>query len=161
MAETAVRMGTTIGVMATLRTTLDPTIALLQQKANEAGRTITIAAAEQHARYGDAAKDLAEHVSEHLAETIPSLGLLERILLFACSDGYGCAPGPCLGSGGGLQGLLRSQGAFTVAATGPSAVYRIVDLPEDNAITAASHADCCAAATVCACNSIAGSSGRP
>src|ERR1019366_2968811 len=37
MAETAVRMGHRIGVMATLRTTLEPTIALLREKAAEAG----------------------------------------------------------------------------------------------------------------------------
>ncbi|WP_220399091.1 aspartate/glutamate racemase family protein [Granulicella sp. WH15] len=42
MAEQAVRMGRRIGVMATLRTTLEPTIALLQAKAAEAGREIEI-----------------------------------------------------------------------------------------------------------------------
>jgi Asp/Glu/hydantoin racemase len=42
MAETAVRMGKRIGVMATLRTTLEPTIALLRQKAADAGREIEI-----------------------------------------------------------------------------------------------------------------------
>jgi len=36
MAEAAVRMGRRIGVMATLRTTLEPTIALLHEKAAEA-----------------------------------------------------------------------------------------------------------------------------
>src|ERR1035437_7248475 len=42
MAEMAVRMGRRIGVMATLRTTLEPTIALLQEKAAEAGVEIEI-----------------------------------------------------------------------------------------------------------------------
>lgn len=42
MAETAVRTGTRIGVMATLRTTLEPTIALLQQKAADANKHIEI-----------------------------------------------------------------------------------------------------------------------
>jgi Asp/Glu/hydantoin racemase len=42
MAERAVRMGRCIGVVATLRTTLDPTIALLRAKAAEAGREIRI-----------------------------------------------------------------------------------------------------------------------
>ena len=42
MAEAAVRMGARIGVMATLRTTLEPTIALLEGNAAEAGRTITV-----------------------------------------------------------------------------------------------------------------------
>jgi Asp/Glu/hydantoin racemase len=42
MAETAVRMGRRIGVMATLSTTLEPTIALLRAKAAEAGIQIEI-----------------------------------------------------------------------------------------------------------------------
>lgn len=42
MAETAVQMGRKIGVMATLRTTLEPTIALLREKAAEAGKEIEI-----------------------------------------------------------------------------------------------------------------------
>ena len=42
MAEAAVRMGHRIGVMATLRTTLEPTIALLREKAEEAGIEIEI-----------------------------------------------------------------------------------------------------------------------
>ncbi len=42
MAAAAVRMGRRIGVMATLRTTLEPTIALLREKAEEAGIEIEI-----------------------------------------------------------------------------------------------------------------------
>jgi Asp/Glu/hydantoin racemase len=42
MAEAAVRMGRRIGVMATLRTTLEPTIALLREKAAFAGIEIEI-----------------------------------------------------------------------------------------------------------------------
>lgn len=42
MAEAVVRMGRRIGVMATLKTTLEPTIALLQAKAEEAGLEIEI-----------------------------------------------------------------------------------------------------------------------
>jgi Asp/Glu/hydantoin racemase len=42
MAEAAVRMGRRIGVMATLRTTLEPTIALLREKAAWAGLEIEI-----------------------------------------------------------------------------------------------------------------------
>ena len=42
MAAAAVRMGRRIGVMATLRTTLEPTIALLEEKAQEAGIEIEI-----------------------------------------------------------------------------------------------------------------------
>ena len=42
MAAAAVRMGPRIGVMATLRTTLEPTIALLEEKAQEAGIEIEI-----------------------------------------------------------------------------------------------------------------------
>ena len=42
MAEKAVGMGRRIGVAATLRTTLEPTIALLREKAAESGRKIDI-----------------------------------------------------------------------------------------------------------------------
>ena len=42
MAETAVRQARTIGVLATLRTTLDPTTALLREKAAEAGRAVEL-----------------------------------------------------------------------------------------------------------------------
>jgi Asp/Glu/hydantoin racemase len=42
MAEAAVRSGRKIGVMATLRTTLDPTIALLLQKAKEVGIEVEV-----------------------------------------------------------------------------------------------------------------------
>ena len=42
MAETAVRAGRRVGVAATLRTTLEPTVALLREKAAAAGREIDI-----------------------------------------------------------------------------------------------------------------------
>jgi Asp/Glu/hydantoin racemase len=42
MAEAAVRQARTIGVLATLRTTLDPTTALLREKAAEAGRAVEL-----------------------------------------------------------------------------------------------------------------------
>jgi Asp/Glu/hydantoin racemase len=42
MAEAAVRQASTIGVLATLRTTLDPTTALLREKAAKAGRTVEL-----------------------------------------------------------------------------------------------------------------------
>ena len=42
MAEAAVRQARTIGVLATLRTTLDPTTALLREKAAKAGRKVEL-----------------------------------------------------------------------------------------------------------------------
>jgi Asp/Glu/hydantoin racemase len=42
MAETAVKMGNRIGILATVQTTLEPTVALLQEKADEAGRPIEL-----------------------------------------------------------------------------------------------------------------------
>ena len=42
MAEAAVRQATRIGVLATLRTTLDPTTALLREKASDAGRSVEL-----------------------------------------------------------------------------------------------------------------------
>jgi Asp/Glu/hydantoin racemase len=51
MAEKAVLMGRRIGVAATLRTTLEPTIALLQEKAAEAGREIEIVESLSHGAF--------------------------------------------------------------------------------------------------------------
>jgi hypothetical protein len=42
MAEDAVRLGKVITVVATVPTTLDPTVRLVQRKANEAGKTVEI-----------------------------------------------------------------------------------------------------------------------
>jgi Asp/Glu/hydantoin racemase len=42
MAEAAVRRASVIGVLATLRTTLDPTTALLREKAAQAGRSVEL-----------------------------------------------------------------------------------------------------------------------
>jgi hypothetical protein len=42
MAEEAVRQGSRIGVMATLRTTLEPTLALLRDKADAAGKNVEL-----------------------------------------------------------------------------------------------------------------------
>jgi len=42
MAEEAVRLGRRIGVAATLRTTLEPTVALLRAKASDAGREVDV-----------------------------------------------------------------------------------------------------------------------
>lgn len=42
MAETAVQRARRIGVLATIRTTLDPTTALLREKAAEAGRKVEL-----------------------------------------------------------------------------------------------------------------------
>ncbi|MFN7223893.1 MAG: aspartate/glutamate racemase family protein [Paracoccaceae bacterium] len=44
MAQTAVDLGLRIGVLATLRTTLDPTTALVQRCADKAGRPCTVVA---------------------------------------------------------------------------------------------------------------------
>lgn len=42
MAEMAVKMGNKLGVLATLRTTLEPTTALLREKASEASRRVEL-----------------------------------------------------------------------------------------------------------------------
>lgn len=51
MAEKAVRMGRRIGVAATLKTTLEPTIALLREKAAEAGCEIEIVESLSHGAF--------------------------------------------------------------------------------------------------------------
>jgi Asp/Glu/hydantoin racemase len=42
MADEAVRIGSRVGVLATLRTTLDPTAALVERRAREAGKQVEI-----------------------------------------------------------------------------------------------------------------------
>jgi Asp/Glu/hydantoin racemase len=51
MAEEAVRRGRRIGVAATLQTTLDPTVALLQRKAADAGREIEVVESLSHGAF--------------------------------------------------------------------------------------------------------------
>lgn len=62
MAEAAVRMGPRIGVMATLRTTLEPTIALLHEKAAEGGIDLEIVDSLAHGAFDAVlAGDTATH----------------------------------------------------------------------------------------------------
>jgi Asp/Glu/hydantoin racemase len=62
MAEAAVRMGRRIGVMATLRTTLEPTIALLHEKAAEGGIEVEIVDSLAHGAFDAVlAGDTATH----------------------------------------------------------------------------------------------------
>ena len=62
MAERAVQMGSKIGVAATLRTTLEPTIALLEAKAREVGRSIEIVESLSAGAFGAVMRgDTARH----------------------------------------------------------------------------------------------------
>ena len=72
MAEEAVRMGRRIGVAATLRTTLEPTIDLLRSKAAQSGRTIEIVPSLAEGAFDAVlAGDVATH-DEILAEKLVS-----------------------------------------------------------------------------------------
>ena len=80
MAEQAVRLGTRIGVAATLRTTLEPTIALLRQKAEQAGRRIELVPSLCHGAFDAVlAGDTATHdriLSEALVTDMKDVDLV-------------------------------------------------------------------------------------
>jgi Asp/Glu/hydantoin racemase len=88
MAEKAVRDGATIGVLATLPTTLGPTVRLVQRKAAEAGRVVTVheglaAGAYQLLASGDP----AEHDRRVIAAAEGLAGKVDLFLLAQASMG--------------------------------------------------------------------------
>lgn len=80
MAELAVRRGRRIGVMATLRTTMEPTLTLLREKAEEAGREIELVPALCHGAFEAVlAGDTATHdrvLSEALRREMAGVDLV-------------------------------------------------------------------------------------
>ncbi|HEX8683635.1 MAG TPA: aspartate/glutamate racemase family protein [Ardenticatenaceae bacterium] len=77
MAEEAVRRGERIGVAATLATTLNPTLALLRRKAEEAGKEATVEPLLVDAAYQKLLAGDREAHDEILAEALA--GLAERV----------------------------------------------------------------------------------
>jgi Asp/Glu/hydantoin racemase len=83
MAEEAVRLGTRIGVVATLRTTLEPTIALLEETAAAAGRNVQILPALSEGAF-DAV--LAGDIETHdriVSESLTSLRKQAEVIVLA------------------------------------------------------------------------------
>ncbi len=80
MAEAAVRQACVIGVAATVRTTLDPTLALLREKAQEAGREVKLVECLSEAAFpAILAGDTAKHdalVSKALLEELQGVDLI-------------------------------------------------------------------------------------
>lgn len=83
MADEAVRRGTRIGIVATLETTLRPTVALLRERAAEAGREIvTIDVVVPGAFEAVAAGDRARH-DQLVAATITELSADTDVIVLA------------------------------------------------------------------------------
>ncbi|HOI95336.1 MAG TPA: aspartate/glutamate racemase family protein [Syntrophobacter fumaroxidans] len=72
MAETAVRLGSKIGVLATVRTTLEPSAALVKSEAERQGKTVEVDARLEAEAFQ---ARLSGNVSEH-----------DRIIRQACAD---------------------------------------------------------------------------
>ncbi|ABK19251.1 aspartate/glutamate racemase family protein [Syntrophobacter fumaroxidans] len=72
MAETAVRLGSKIGVVATVRTTLEPSAALVKSEAERQGKTVEVDARLEAEAFQ---ARLSGNVSEH-----------DRIIRQACAD---------------------------------------------------------------------------
>ena len=86
MAEAAVTSAERIGVAATLATTLSPTLALLERKAEAAGKTVELEPVVAHAAYERLqAGDAAGH-DELLAEMLRELaGRVQQVVLAQAS----------------------------------------------------------------------------
>jgi Asp/Glu/hydantoin racemase len=83
MAEKAVEMGGRIGVAATLRTTLEPTIALIRNTAAEAGRHIEIVPRLSDGAFERLiAGDTAQH-DRMLTESLTQLGKEVDVIVLA------------------------------------------------------------------------------
>jgi Asp/Glu/hydantoin racemase len=88
MAEKAVRSAATIGVLATLPTTLGPTVRLVQRKAAEAGRVVTVHEGLAAGAYQCmAAGELAEHDRRIIAAAEGLAGKVDLFLLAQASMG--------------------------------------------------------------------------
>ena len=101
MAEEAVRVGRRIGVAATLRTTLEPTVALLRAKALDAGRDVdVIESLCEDAFTAVLSGDTRTHdrlLSDSLARLRPSVDVVvlaqaSMARVVANLPGNGCAP---------------------------------------------------------------------
>jgi len=83
MAEEAVRLGTRIGVLATLPTTLEPTCRLVESKARAAGKSIVIRKELAHEAFKQLSQGNAEAHDEILRAAIDKLAATEDVIVLA------------------------------------------------------------------------------
>ncbi|HLX28339.1 MAG TPA: aspartate/glutamate racemase family protein [Casimicrobiaceae bacterium] len=83
MAEEAVRRGTRIGVLATVATTLDPTCRLIERKAKEAGKRITIRRALADDAFAELSRGNANAHDEILHNALVTLAATEGVIVLA------------------------------------------------------------------------------
>ena len=86
MAEQAVALGTRIGVVATVRTTLEPTVRLVRAKAEAAGKTVEVVEALAEGAFEALLSGRADRHDELLRSTVQSLaGRVDVIVLAQAS----------------------------------------------------------------------------
>src|SRR5450631_280420 len=83
MAEKAVHMGTRIGVLASLPTTLEPTCRLIESKAREAGKSIVIHKELAHEAFKQLSQGNTEGHDKILRAAIDKLAATEDVIVLA------------------------------------------------------------------------------
>lgn len=83
IAEEAVRLGTRIGVLASLPTTMAPTCRLILSKAQAAGKPVVIREALEHDAFKQLAKGNADAHDRILREAIEKLAATEEVIVLA------------------------------------------------------------------------------
>lgn len=83
MAEEAVRLGTKIGVVATLPTTMEPTCRLIESKAREAGKTIVLHRELAHEAFVQLSQGNGEAHDRILREALVKLAATQDVIVLA------------------------------------------------------------------------------
>ena len=83
MAEEAVRLGTKIGVLASLPTTMEPTCRLIESKAREAGKPIVIRRELAHEAFTQLSQGNPEGHDRILREALAKLASTEDVIVLA------------------------------------------------------------------------------
>jgi len=83
MAEQAVRLGTRIGVLATLPTTMEPTCRLIEAKAQAAGKAIALRRELAHEAFVQLSKGNGEAHDRVLREALEQLAATQDVIVLA------------------------------------------------------------------------------
>jgi Asp/Glu/hydantoin racemase len=83
MAEEAVRLGTRIGVLATLPTTLEPTCRQIESKARDAGKSIVIRKELADEAFKQLSQGNAEAHDQIIREALDKLAATEDVIVLA------------------------------------------------------------------------------
>jgi len=119
MAEEAVRRATRIGVLATLSTTLEPTLRLLERKAREAGEKVELIPGLAEGAYEAAAQGDAAAHDDRVADAAQAL-LVQEVELLVLAQG----------SMARLEERLRQETGKTVLSSTASGIERVAEWAE-------------------------------